>query len=101
MEHLARWRHLFDHSADRRMLTADAVEATLDKFRPLIARDGGRLELVEHREDEAIVRYTRGSNPECESCVLSQEDLGEMILEALPAGQAGFRIVMTGPVEPT
>ena len=75
---------------------ADAVEATLAKFRPLIARDGGSLELVEHREGEAIVRYVKGVNEECESCILSDEDLGAMIAEALPGKGQGFHIIMTG-----
>ena len=79
------------------MLSTEAVEGVLAKFRPLIARDGGRLELVACGEGEALVRYTRGVNEQCESCILSEEDLGAMIAEALPRDAGDFRVVVAGP----
>lgn len=58
---------------------AQAVVSGIDAS---LRADGSRVQLSEVQDDLAIIRYEKGESAECETCVLSEEDLSEFVLDA-------------------
>jgi len=65
----------------------------LDHFQRILQADGGALEWLETRDGVMRLAYRPGHNPECESCVLSPEDLRELVAEAVKQGDPAIRDV--------
>jgi Fe-S cluster biogenesis protein NfuA len=61
----------------------DPVRAVIDQFQRMVAADGGKIEFLDFAEDVASVRYSPGKNDHCADCVLSPQDLRELMLEAM------------------
>jgi Fe-S cluster biogenesis protein NfuA len=61
----------------------DRVEAVIAQFQHIVAADGGKIELLGVAEDIVSVRYSPGTNDQCADCVLTPEDLRELLLEAM------------------
>ena len=57
--------------------------SVLDRIGSLLSNDGGSVELMELQGGTAKIKYKSGENAECESCVMSSDELGEFVLEAL------------------
>lgn len=63
------------------MLSRDRVEAVLHRIRPMMQADGGDIELVEVRGNDARVRFT-GACADCPSANMTLHMGVEMALRA-------------------
>ena len=61
----------------------DVTQLLLSNFGRMVARDGGKLRLLDRQEDRIRLGYAPGHDPECESgaCILPHIELQEMIRE--------------------
>ena len=54
-------------------MVADSVDPgirfVLDNIRPVVASEGGSLDVLELRDGRLTVRYNKGHNEECPECV--------------------------------
>ena len=75
----------------------------IDHFQRILETDGGKLECLDTRDGVLYLNYAPGHNEACESCVLSPEDLRELVAEAVQRGDPSVREVnlVTSSTEPT
>ncbi|MBI4338619.1 MAG: NifU family protein [Chloroflexi bacterium] len=59
------------------------IAGVLKDFQEIVGSDGGRLEFVDLAGDALQLRYFPGVNEQCATCVVSPEDLAELVLEAM------------------
>ena len=64
-------------------------------FQQILAGDGGKLDLVALTDDVMQLRYQPGHNEACADCVLSPEDLKELIEEAARRHTPAIRVELT------
>lgn len=62
-----------------------ATQQVIQHFQRIVQADGGVLELLDRRESVARFLYQPGKNAQCDTCVLSADDLRELMSEALHA----------------
>ena len=80
---------------------SDGAALVIEHFDEIVKPDGGEVRLLEHEGDTLRVGYSPGVNEECATCVLSTDELADMmrdllrdhapgisqlVIEALPAG---------------
>jgi Fe-S cluster biogenesis protein NfuA len=78
------------------MSTASAaMESLLDRFRRMVARDGGELTVLAITSDDVRLRYRAAeADPDCADgvCVLPHRELEQMITETLARQWPGVRV---------
>lgn len=72
---------------------AQGIEVVLEHFQRILKADGGELELLGLAEGVMKLRYRPGHNAQCESCVLTPEDLKELVAEAAVRHDPSIRSV--------
>jgi len=65
------------------------VQRVLDRFNTILAPDEGGLSIKAIAGETVELDYVKGSNPRCDTCVLSAEDLAAMLDEALASAASG------------
>jgi Fe-S cluster biogenesis protein NfuA len=64
------------------MSGSDVVaERVIDELRVIVEADNGRLEMMSFTDGVVWVKYVRGHNPNCDTCVMGPEDLGDYLTE--------------------
>lgn len=63
------------------------------QFHRMVEGDGSSLGLVEVESGLARVRYAKTGDAHCETCVLTPEDLRDMLSEAFQRNGTGIRDV--------
>ena len=66
-------------------LSVASTQQIIQHFQRIVQADGGVLDLLDHRDSVARFHYEPGENPQCDTCVLSTDDLRELMSEALHA----------------
>ena len=59
------------------------LESVLDDFRIILKVDGGALDLVSQDDGVVTLRYVPGHNEKCPECVLTPEQLRDLVKESL------------------
>jgi Fe-S cluster biogenesis protein NfuA len=61
------------------------IEEAIGHFKTILAADGGELSLSSYDPSSAVVTidYHPGTNEECATCVITPEDLGLFVQEAV------------------
>jgi hypothetical protein len=72
---------------------SEAVKRVVEEFGEIVRPDGGSLELLGVEGDLLRVAYRPGRNEQCASCVISPENLRDMLLDVLPQHDASIRRV--------
>jgi hypothetical protein len=72
---------------------SEAVKRVVAEFGEIVRPDGGSLELLSVEGDTLRVSYRPGHNEQCASCVISPENLRDMLLDVLPQHDASIRRV--------
>jgi Fe-S cluster biogenesis protein NfuA len=72
---------------------SDAVERVLREFGEIVRPDGGSVELIAVEGETLRVAYRPGHNEQCASCVISPENLRDMLLDVLPQHDPSIRRV--------
>jgi hypothetical protein len=72
---------------------SEAVKLVVEQFQEIVRPDGGALELLGVEGDLLRVAYRPGTNEQCASCVISPDNLRDMLLDVLPAHDASIRRV--------
>lgn len=67
-----------------------SAEDVVAQFHRMVAGDGSSLSLEGVEGGAARVRYSKGGDAHCESCVLSPDDLAAMLMEAFERHGAGI-----------
>jgi Fe-S cluster biogenesis protein NfuA len=67
------------------------VNQVVAELRPMLAPDGGSVELVSCDDGLVHVRYFMGHNEECADCVMSPEDFELYLKELLTERVPGFK----------
>jgi Fe-S cluster biogenesis protein NfuA len=62
------------------MSTDFFVKRVIDEIRPMLAPDGGDVQLLSYEEGTVKVSYEKGHNDECFDCVMPPEDFREYLL---------------------
>ena len=78
---------------------AQGIQIVLDSFQHILAADGGKLELLGVADGVMKLRYQPGVNEKCESCVLTPEDLKELVEEAAKRHDPSIRSVELSTVQ--
>jgi hypothetical protein len=77
---------LWAHGEEEQMTTPSdappAVEVVVGYFNRILAADNGLLSFIRREGDTVVLRYREGKNDNCPTCVLTPEDLTELIREA-------------------
>jgi len=61
---------------------ADAlVEYVINQAKGIVSTDGGEVWLTDVRDSTAFVRYKKGHNPDCETCVINPDDFKHFLTE--------------------
>jgi len=72
---------------------SEAVERVLKEFGEIVRPDGGSLELIAVEGETLRIAYRPGHNEQCASCVISPENLRDMLLDVLPQHDPSIRRV--------
>jgi len=72
---------------------SEAVKLVVEQFKEIVGADGGEVRMLGVEGDLLRVAYKPGHNEQCESCVISPENLRDMLLDVLPAHDASIRRV--------
>lgn len=75
------------------MSLSPRAQQVIEHFQRILQADGGQLEWLGTEDGVMRLRYLPGHNPDCADCVLSPEDLRELVGEALQRGDASIRSV--------
>ncbi len=67
------------------------VRQVIAELRPMLAPDGGSVELVSCEDGTVRVNYVMGSNDDCADCVMSAEDFELYLKELLTERVPGFK----------
>lgn len=70
-----------------------AVASVIEQFQEIVGPDGGRIELLGVEGDLLRIAYRPGQNEQCASCVISAENLRDMLLDVLPQHDPAIRRV--------
>jgi Fe-S cluster biogenesis protein NfuA len=70
--------------------TTALVQAVVSGIDASLRADGSRVHLKAIDDDTAILQYVKGESPDCETCVLSEEDLQTFVLDALQQRNVGI-----------
>jgi hypothetical protein len=71
------------------------IETLIERFRRMVAKDGGELTVVEAGPDAVRVRYRlAGAGPECAdgTCVLPHRELEQLMGETFARQRPGTRV---------
>ena len=71
----------------------NATQRVIEHFQHIVKPDGGELELLGEADGVVRLRYLPGHNQECETCVLSADDLKELMTEAIQQQDPAIRAV--------
>jgi Fe-S cluster biogenesis protein NfuA len=72
---------------------SEAVQRVIEQFGEIVRPDGGSVELLSVEGDTLRVAYRPGHNEQCASCVISPENLRDMLLDVLPQHDPSIRRV--------
>ena len=72
---------------------SEGVKLVVEQFQEIVRPDGGRVELLGVEGDLLRVAYQPGRNDQCASCVISPENLRDMLLDVLPQHDPAIRRV--------
>lgn len=72
---------------------SEAVRLVVEQFKDIVGADGGEVSLLGVEGDLLRVAYKPGHSEQCASCVISPENLRDMLLDVLPAHDASIRRV--------
>jgi hypothetical protein len=72
---------------------SEAVKLVVDQFKEIVGADGGEVSLIGIEGDLLRIAYKPGHNEQCASCVISPENLRDMLLDVMPAHDASIRRV--------
>lgn len=75
------------------------IQTVLDHFQSILDADGGKLELLGVTDGVMKLSYQPGVNENCESCVLTPEDLKELVEEAAKRHDPSIRCVELNTVQ--
>jgi Fe-S cluster biogenesis protein NfuA len=67
------------------------VNQVVAELRPMLAPDGGSVELLSCADGVVQVKYVMGHNEECADCVMSPEDFELYLKELLAERVPGFK----------
>ena len=70
------------------------TQQVIAHFQHILQSDGGTLECLDMHDGVLHLNYHPGHNEACESCVLSPEDLRELVAEAVKRGDPSIREVL-------
>jgi Fe-S cluster biogenesis protein NfuA len=65
----------------------------VEQFKEIVRPDGGAVELLGVKGDTLRVAYRPGHNERCAECVISPENLRDMLLDVLPQHDPSIRKV--------
>jgi Fe-S cluster biogenesis protein NfuA len=57
------------------------VKQVIDELRVMVEADNGKLEIMSFTDGVVRIKYIRGHNPECDTCVMGPQDLGDFLTE--------------------
>ena len=63
------------------------------QFHHMVSSDGSSLTLLDLSESRARIRYAKTGVAHCETCVLTHDDLREMLIEAFKRNGTGITTV--------
>jgi Fe-S cluster biogenesis protein NfuA len=70
------------------MATDALAQFVINQAKGIVSSDGGDVWLTDVRDSTAFVRYKKGHNPDCETCVITPDDfhlfLTEMFSQKAP-----------------
>jgi Fe-S cluster biogenesis protein NfuA len=72
---------------------AQGVQGVIEHFQRILQADGGDLQLLGLADGVMKLQYRPGHNEACESCVLTPEDLKELVAEAAMRQDSSIRSV--------
>jgi len=72
---------------------AQGIQGVIEHFQSILQPDGGELVLLGLADGVMKLRYRPGHNEQCESCVLTPEDLKELVAEAAMRHDSTIRSV--------
>ena len=72
---------------------SDAVRRVVEEFQAIVRPDGGSVELLAVDGETLRVAYRPGHSEQCASCVISAENLRDMLLDVLPQHDPSIRRV--------
>jgi hypothetical protein len=72
---------------------SEAVKQVVEQFQEIVGADGGQVRMIGVEGDLLRVSYKPGHNEQCASCVISPENLRDMLLDVLPGHDASIRRV--------
>ena len=70
-----------------------SVVRLVQEFGEIVRPDGGSLELLSVEGETLRVAYRPGHNEQCATCVISPENLRDMLLDVLPQHDPSIRQV--------
>jgi hypothetical protein len=77
---------------------SDRVVFVLERFNNMLAGDGARLEPDSFIDGVLRLRYASPDGAECATCVLSPDDLEQLIQEALAGSEVSAVRIEIAPV---
>ena len=72
---------------------SEAVRRVIEDFKEIVRPEGGSVELLSVEGDTLRIAYRPGHNEQCASCVISPENLRDMLLDLLPQHDPSIRRV--------
>ena len=72
---------------------AEGAALVVEHFDEIVRPDGGTVRLLAREGDTLRVGYRPGTNEACETCVISPEQLAEMMRDLLRDHDPGIRTV--------
>ena len=72
---------------------SEGVRLVVEQFQEIVRPDGGSVELLAVEGETLRVAYRPGHNEQCAACVISAENLRDMLLDVLPQHDPSIRRV--------
>jgi len=69
---------------------SEGVQLVMEQFQEIVRPDGGSLELLGIDGDTLRIAYRPGHNEHCAECVITPENLRDMLLDVLPEHDASI-----------
>ena len=77
--------------------TSPIIKSAIDKVNFLLAKDGGRVTVLEQQGDTLVVRYEAGASKDCPTCVLTEESVVMLLMESLQLQAPGIKNIELAP----
>ncbi len=61
----------------------EAIDSVVSEFRTILKVDGGTLDVVSADDGVVTLHYVPGHNEKCPECVLTPDDLRQLVKESL------------------